>query len=116
MFGTIDEMMIRYKGTYYPARQYMPQKPQKWGIKVWCLADFVSKFVSNFEIYCGKDPTIVNEASMPRGQPRLAHNAVLRLLTSNEGQGHVIAMDNFFFEHSFVQRVIRQGNICNWDC
>jgi hypothetical protein len=31
---TIDEMMIRYKGNYCPLRQYMPQKPQKWGIKV----------------------------------------------------------------------------------
>ena len=30
-FLTIDEMMIRYKGTYCPARQYMPKKPQKWG-------------------------------------------------------------------------------------
>jgi hypothetical protein len=31
---TIDEMMIRYKGSYCPARQYMPKKPEKWGIKV----------------------------------------------------------------------------------
>jgi hypothetical protein len=26
---TIDEMMIRYKGTYCPLRYYMPHKPQK---------------------------------------------------------------------------------------
>jgi len=90
-------MMIRYKGTYYPTRQYMPQKPQKWGIKVWCLADAISKFVSNFEVYCGKDLALVIEALVQWGQPKLAHNVVLQLLTSNEGRGHVIDMDNFFF-------------------
>ena len=31
---TIDEMMICCKGTYCSLRQYMPQKPQKWGIKI----------------------------------------------------------------------------------
>jgi hypothetical protein len=34
---TIDEMMIRYKGTYSPIRQYMPNKPHKWDLKVWCF-------------------------------------------------------------------------------
>ena len=28
-FLTIDEMMVQYKGTYCPAQQYMPIKPQK---------------------------------------------------------------------------------------
>jgi hypothetical protein len=30
---TIDEMMVRYKGSYYPIQQYMTKKPEKWGIK-----------------------------------------------------------------------------------
>jgi hypothetical protein len=55
-YVTVDEMMIRYKGSYCPVRQYMPNKPEKWGIKVWCVADSTSKIVYNFEIYCGKDP------------------------------------------------------------
>jgi len=92
--------MIRYKGTYCPARQYMPQKPQKWGLKVWCLADASSKFVYNFEVYCGKDPILHEGAEVPRpgtcGAPRLAHDVVLRLVAPIEGKGHVITMDNFF--------------------
>jgi hypothetical protein len=32
----------------------MPKKPQKWRIKIWCLAVSVSKYVYNFDIYCGK--------------------------------------------------------------
>jgi hypothetical protein len=50
----IDKMMIRYKGSYSPIGQYMPNKPQKWGLKIWCLAYAVSKYVYNFSIYCGK--------------------------------------------------------------
>jgi hypothetical protein len=51
-FLTIDEMMIRYKGTYSPVRQYMPKKPQNWGIKVWCLADSTLRYVYDIDIYC----------------------------------------------------------------
>jgi hypothetical protein len=53
-FVTIDEMMVRYKGSYCPIRQYMPKKPEKWGIKFWVLTDSVSKFIYCFDIYCGK--------------------------------------------------------------
>ena len=47
--------MIRYKGMYCPILQYMPNKLQKWGLKVWCLACSTSKYVWNFEVYCGKE-------------------------------------------------------------
>jgi len=78
-FITFDEMMIRYKGSYCPARQYMPKKPQKWGIKVWCLADSVSKYVFNFDIYCGAHSVVVatDVPDTPLVPPRLAHNVVL---------------------------------------
>jgi hypothetical protein len=54
---TIDQMMVRYKGTYSPICQYMPNKPLKWGLKVWCLAYSDSKYVWNFDFYCGKKCT-----------------------------------------------------------
>jgi hypothetical protein len=62
---TVDEMMVRYKGKYCPARQYMPKKPIKWGLKLWCLACAASKFIYNFDVYCGKSSTAmeVPEAS-----------------------------------------------------
>jgi hypothetical protein len=60
-FLTIDKMMIRYKGSYCPSRQYMPNKPEKWGIKVWCLGDSITKFVSNFQIYVGKSQNVEEE-------------------------------------------------------
>lgn len=35
---TVDESMIPFKGRYI-LKQYMPNKPVKWGYKVWCLCD-----------------------------------------------------------------------------
>ena len=54
-FVTMDEMMVHCKGTYCPTPQYMPKKSQKWGIKILCLAYSVSKYVYNFDIYCGRN-------------------------------------------------------------
>ena len=54
MYLTIDEMMIRYKGIYCPARQYMPKKPQKWDVKVWCLADSIHRYVHDLIFIAGE--------------------------------------------------------------
>jgi hypothetical protein len=59
---TIDEIMIYSKGTYCFLLQYIPRKPKKWGIKVWCMGYSVTKFVLNFIIYCGKNDD--NEAAI----------------------------------------------------
>jgi len=45
--------IIRQKGSYFPSHQYAPITT-KVGMKVWCLIDSKSNFVSNFEIYCRK--------------------------------------------------------------
>ena len=50
---TIDEMMVQYKDNYCLIHQYMPKKPTKWRIKVWCLTDSVSRYVWALEVYCG---------------------------------------------------------------
>jgi hypothetical protein len=99
-FLTVDEMMIGYKGTYCPMRQYLPNKPCKCGIKVWCLTNSSSKYVYDFDVYCGHDHNLAVDAEpmqpVMRGEPRLAHNVVLKLVRDLEGKGHVIVMDNYF--------------------
>ena len=74
---TIDEMMIHLKKTYCLIRQYMPNKSQKWGLKVWCLTSSFSKFIWNFEMYCGKENIIQNNhvdpipPSVPQAQQKV---------------------------------------------
>jgi hypothetical protein len=51
---TVDEGMIMYKRKYCPIRQYMPLKPIRFGLTVWTTTDVLSKYLWNFEVYCGK--------------------------------------------------------------
>jgi hypothetical protein len=96
-YVTVDETMVRYKGKFCPARQYMPKKPEKWGLKFWCLADSGSKYVYRFEVYCGRSSqTIGEERRHARGEANLAKKVVMDLVESIHNMGHVIVMDNFF--------------------
>ena len=71
-------------------------KTTKMEIEGMILANAKSKYVANFEVYCGKDPIIEEEIHRPRGEAQLAYNVVLQLVSPYEGKGHVITMDNFF--------------------
>jgi hypothetical protein len=64
-------MMIIYNEIYCPARQHLPNKPCKWGIKVLCLADFTTKYDYNFEIYCS-----VNNDAIGGGAPMVREKVV----------------------------------------
>ncbi|KAK0065268.1 piggyBac transposable element-derived protein 3 [Biomphalaria pfeifferi] len=45
--------MVRNKGKY-AFRQYIRDKPTKWGMKLWILADSLSGYTYDFDIYLGK--------------------------------------------------------------
>jgi hypothetical protein len=51
---TVDESMLMYKGQYCPIRQYLPKKLVRFGIKIWAATDVLTKYLWNFEVYCGK--------------------------------------------------------------
>lgn len=94
-FITIDEMMVQYKDSYCLLRQYMPQKPQKLGIKIWQLVCSITKFVWNFEIHCGKNPLVGDLEHGTRCEPKLADRDVLDFVIDSGRKGCVIGMDNF---------------------
>ena len=88
--------MIGYKGKYCSARHYMPKKLQKWGIKVWCLADSYSKYVYFFEIYCGRNGEDPEVHACVRGKGTMVRGEVMSLLNGLYGKGHVVVTDNYF--------------------
>jgi hypothetical protein len=108
-FVTIDETMVRYKGTYCPARQYMPKKPVKWGVKVWCAADSKSKFIFDFDIYCGKSQATLESRASTTEEQNLAHRVVTQLTTGLENKGHVVVMDNYFTSVGLFRDLERRG-------
>ena len=74
----------------------MPNKPEKWGIKFWMLADLVSKFIYCFEIYCGKNLEAEVRVEGPWGEVSVAYGVVMKLLRGLEEKGHCVVMDNYF--------------------
>lgn len=59
---TIDEMLIKYKGRC-PFKQYMPNKPGKFGIKVFAICDSVTKYCYDTDAYLGKARNGVRETN-----------------------------------------------------
>lgn len=53
----MDEAMIKFKGRL-GFKQYMKDKPTKWGIKVIVLSDARNGYVYRLEIYTGKNQVI----------------------------------------------------------
>ena len=69
-FVSVDESMVKFKGRL-AFRQYLPLKPTKWGIKVWVMAESSTGYVSNFQVYTGREG-----GSSEKG---LAHRIVMDL-------------------------------------
>lgn len=56
---TVDEGLVKFNGRL-SFKQYMPMKPDKFGIKVWLLADADTYYVPRFQVYLGKNRTTVS--------------------------------------------------------
>ncbi|XP_062864594.1 piggyBac transposable element-derived protein 4-like [Trichomycterus rosablanca] len=52
---TVDERLVPFRGRC-PFRQYMPNKPAKYGIKIWAACDAKSSYAWNLQVYTGKSP------------------------------------------------------------
>ena len=50
----VDETMVGFRGRF-AAKQYMPNKPTKWGIKAFTMADSSSGYVLNILLYTGSE-------------------------------------------------------------
>ncbi|KAK9704463.1 Transposase IS4 [Popillia japonica] len=56
-YVTIDEKLETFRGRY-SFRQYIPNKPAKYGIKIFAVVDARTFYVLNQEIYVGKQPAL----------------------------------------------------------
>ena len=90
----IDEAMIKYKGRT-SLKQYMPMKPIKRGIKVWCRADSHSGYLCDFDIYTGR-----HRDGVERG---LGYSVVTRLCRGIEGKWYNVYFDNFFTSYPLLE-------------
>lgn len=104
---SIDEMMIPYKGTKSGSRrQYIKNKPKKWGFKLYTRAG-VSGFIYDFIMYGGENTFSSVEFSRKEESFGLSGKVVITLSkTISNAPGAVVYFDNFFSSFE-VMRYLR---------
>lgn len=84
----VDERMVKSKARS-SFRQYIRNKPTKWGFKFWVVAD-PTGYNLDFNFYCGKHYTV------PLSSHGLSHDAVMELIQPFCNQGYLLFFDNFY--------------------
>ncbi|XP_073532700.1 succinyl-CoA:glutarate CoA-transferase isoform X2 [Phyllobates terribilis] len=86
---TIDEMLPGFRGKC-AFGQYIPSKPNKYGIKMYALVDASKTYTYNLEVYAGKQP------EGPYCVSNKPSDVVKRLAEPLFGSGRNITADNWF--------------------
>ena len=105
---SIDEAMIPYK-CRLGFKQYIKNKPTKWGIKIFVLADATVCYVKRLQIYSGK------EADNSQNQVGLCTKVVLDLLSGLENTGLELYTDNFYTSPILYNHLYNRYQ-CMWNC
>ena len=104
---SIDEAMIPFKGRL-GFKQYMRNKPIKWGIKVFVLADATNGYVRNLQVYTGK--SIENDGHASVG---LCSRVVLDMMFDLHHSGLHLYTDNFYTSPLLYLTLYNKGiNAC----
>lgn len=86
---TIDEMMAAFRGRC-SFKQFIPSKPDKYGLKIFAMVDSETLYTSSMELYVGQ------QASAERQVSNKPHDVVKRVCSSILDTGRNITMDNWF--------------------
>lgn len=98
-FATIDEKLESFRGRC-SFRQYIKNKPAKYGIKIFLLTDARNFYTCNFEIYVGQQP------EGPFRTSNDAASVVLRLIEPVDNTGRNITIDNWFTSIPLVENLL----------
>ena len=85
-FISEDERIVANKRRH-SFRQYIRDKPTKWGMKLWVLADSITGYTCNFELYLGKKE---------KSQFDLGYDVVMKLCKRLFGMGYKLIVENVF--------------------
>ncbi|KAJ8319584.1 hypothetical protein KUTeg_002867 [Tegillarca granosa] len=79
---SVDERMVASKHKFSGIRQFVKEKPIRFGIKLWVLVDTVTGYTYSFFVYLGKK--------------RLSYNVVMELTKPLFNQGYRLYTDCFY--------------------
>jgi hypothetical protein len=96
----VDEAVVGYKGRS-EMKQYIKNKPTKWGYKVWCLAS--SNYLLGFHVYQGR---------RSRSGISSPHDAVIHLTSNYQHRDHILYLDRGFTSPILLDELLRRGIRC----
>ena len=100
---TIDEQLVPFRGRV-SFRQYIPSKPDKYGMKIWWICDSETSYPLLGIPYLGKE-------GLNRGQ-NLGEKVVLELCQRYERTNRNITFDNYFTSYNLAQQLLSKGLTC----
>ena len=87
---SVDEAMIQFDRRL-SWKQYMPKKPVKWGLKLWCLCDSDTGYCVAFNVYIGSN------RDNQQANLDLGYRVVMGLMPNYLNKHHHVFADNFFY-------------------
>ena len=99
---SIDEHMTKFKGRN-SCKQYIKNKPIKWGFKWWCRCSSTTGYLYEFNLYLGKKE---------KTEIGLGESVVLNLSQKLEGSYCTLYFDNFFNSPLLVNKLYEKGLYC----
>lgn len=103
-YVTIDEQLLAFRGNC-PFRQYIPNKPAKYGVKMFALVDAKTAYTINLETYVGMQP------AGPYQQSNSSQEIVLRLVEPICGTNRNITGDNWFSSIPLANKLLREKKL-----
>lgn len=101
-FVTIDEMLVSFRGRC-GFIQYMPQKPAKYGLKIYALCDARTFYTFNLDIYCGKQK---DGPYMTSNKPfDICKRMTIPIINSNRN----LTTDNYFSSYELAEYLLGVG-------
>ena len=97
---TVDEQLMPLKSRCSFVT-FIPNKPDKYGVKFWVLADVETKYVSNIDVYLGA------QEKEQRFGDLLAESVVVNLCKHIKRKGYNITCDNFFTSLPVAEKLAR---------
>ena len=91
---TVDEQLVGYRGRI-PGRTYMPSKPRKYELKIFCACESSIGYALNAIAYGGKEGDQIHR--------NLGQDIVLRFLEPYYETGRDVCTDNFFTSYDLAK-------------
>nr|XP_022903858.1 piggyBac transposable element-derived protein 4-like [Onthophagus taurus] len=101
-FVTIDEMLHPFRGRCGFV-QYIPNKPAKYGLKMYALCDAKTFYTLNFEVYCGK------QLPGPYVKSNKPEDIVTRLIEPIEKTKRNLTTDNYYSSYPLAEKLLEKG-------